>query len=763
MKKIVCLVWLTASFFYSRAQLQPIGSWREHLPYHQAIAVSGSSNQIFAATPYSVFSVQLLDNSLHAFSKMTGLSATGVSTIAFDVSTNKLIIAYLNSDIDILKDDLIKNIHAFKESSVAGDKRIFQIYCLNGKAYLCTGIGIVVVDEEKYEIRETYVIGSTGQQTRVNALTSDKSKFYAATVEGLKWAATSSPNLSDYHNWQLESSTNGLSAGPITGVEVLTDDHPIVLKNDSLLIKQSSGWNLFYSSGRHIQSITKSSSQLVVCEGLQSTARVVILNADGSVSKVIQNGAIVRPMQAYAVGNDVWIADSSSGLVKYSGNTFSSYVPNSPQSIALGDLKIKENKLWASSGSVNASWVGQQNKNGLYRYSNNTWDNFNSTNIPGLDSLPDLIPLAIDVRDGSVWSGSFGGGLLQLKEDNSRIIFKQNSPLQSPPGMPGVYNVSGLAFDVQNNLWIANYGAAQNLHVRKADGNWRSFSIPFSLTENAVSNILIDDLDQKWIISPKGNGLICFNHGASIDNTGDDQWRIFKMGQGNGNLPDNNVLSIAKDKSGFIWVGTSNGVAIIPCTQQIFGAPACEAVIPVVQQGSFNGYLFNGEQVQAIAVDGADRKWIGTKHGAWLISADGEKTIYHFTADQSPLLDDDVRAIAIDGSTGEVFFATTSGICSFRSTATEGGTQNANVLVFPNPVPPTYTGQIAVRGLVENATVKITELDGRLVYQARALGGQVIWNGKDYKGKRVASGIYLVLITDDTRKENLATKIVFLH
>ena len=312
MKKFVCLVWLTASFFYSRAQLQPIGSWREHLPYHQAIAVSGSSNQIFAATPYSVFSVQLLDNSLHAFSKMTGLSATGVSTIAFDVSTNKLIIAYLNSDIDILKDDLIKNIHAFKESSVAGDKRIFQIYCLNGKAYLCTGIGIVVVDEEKYEIRETYVIGSTGQQTRVNALTSDKYKFYAATVEGLKWAATSSTNLSDYHNWQLESSINGLSAGPITGVEVLTDDHPIVLKNDSLLIKQSSGWNLFYSSGRHIQSITKSSSQLVVCEGLQSTARVVILNADGSVSKVIQNGAIVRPMQAYAVGNDVWIADSSS-------------------------------------------------------------------------------------------------------------------------------------------------------------------------------------------------------------------------------------------------------------------------------------------------------------------------------------------------------------------------------------------------------------------------------------------------------------------
>jgi hypothetical protein len=181
-----------------------------------------------------------------------------------------------------------------------------------------------------------------------------------------------------------------------------------------------------------------------------------------------------------------------------------------------------------------------------------------------------------------------------------------------------------------------------------------------------------------------------------------------------------------------------------------------------VQNGNFNGFLFIGEQVQSIAVDGADRKWIGTKHGVWLISSDGEETIFHFTEQESPLLSDDVRKIAIDGTTGEVFFSTAKGICSFRSTATEGSSENQHVLVYPNPVPPGYTGQVAIKGLVENAIIKITELDGRLVYQTRALGGQAIWNGKDYKGRRVASGIYLVLITDSNRKENLATKIVFL-
>jgi hypothetical protein len=162
-------------------------------------------------------------------------------------------------------------------------------------------------------------------------------------------------------------------------------------------------------------------------------------------------------------------------------------------------------------------------------------------------------------------------------------------------------------------------------------------------------------------------------------------------------------------------------------------------------------------------VDGADRKWIGTKNGAWLISNEGERVIYRFTETNSPLLGNDVRSIAINGKTGEVYFATANGICSFRSTATEGGERNENVLVFPNPVPPGYNGTIAIRGLVNNAIVKITELDGRLVYQTRALGGQAVWNGRDYRGRIISSGVYLVLVSGDGRKENLVTKIIFLN
>ena len=282
--------------------------------------------------------------------------------------------------------------------------------------------------------------------------------------------------------------------------------------------------------------------------------------------------------------------------------------------------------------------------------------------------------------------------------------------------------------------------------------------MPFFITENALAQILVDDYNQKWIIAPKGNGLLCYNHGSSIDNIGDDRWKFFRYGTNNGNLPDNDVYCLTKDKDGFIWIGTARGIAIVQCAQEIFST-GCNAILPIVQNGNFNGYLFGNEQVKTIVTDGANRKWVGTKNGVWLISADGEKVLYHFTENNSPLLSNDIKRITIDPQTGEVFIATFKGLCSFRSTATAGGEKNENVLVFPNPVPPGYNGTIAIKGLVNNAVVKITELNGRLVYQTKALGGQAVWNGRNYKGIKVSSGAYLVLVTDDTNKEKLVTKI----
>jgi hypothetical protein len=185
--------------------------------------------------------------------------------------------------------------------------------------------------------------------------------------------------------------------------------------------------------------------------------------------------------------------------------------------------------------------------------------------------------------------------------------------------------------------------------------------------------------------------------------------------------------------------------------------------LPVVQQDRFAGLLFKDENVQTIAVDGADRKWVGTKNGVWLISATGEKVIYRFSVGNSPLPGNDISKISIDPLTGEVFIATNNGLCSFRSTATEPVSPQQKLLVFPNPVPPGYNGSIAIRGLTNNALVKITNLYGALVYQTRALGGQAIWDGKNTNGTKVASGVYLIICRDDSGIEKIATKITIVQ
>lgn len=744
--------------------IPPVGLWREHLPYNSAIDVTAGNGKLFCATPYSLFSVSLTDNLIERYSRVTGLSETGVSAIRFDQAGEKLFIAYSNSNIDIIYRNDIYNIPDIKRDNIIGDKNVYNIYSFSGNFFLSTGLGVIVIDGNRYEVKDSWFIGAGGNQVKVNGFTSDATFYYAATEEGLKRITINSPAPGNHTNWQLISGTGGLSAGPCKNVFTI-QNRVIVQKNDSLFMQNGSNWSLLYTDGWPWVSSSVAENKILLCQRqISGVSRVVILNPDGTINRLLANtGAVSFPRKAILVNSQPWVADQFACLSRFevSSSAYEQYMLNSPQGIASGEMLVYKNVFYATAGSVNDAWNYLYNGDGVFSFKEGSWANTNRYRFSQLDSLLDFICIAVDKRDETVWAGSYGGGLLHIKPGPSFEIFKQNN-LSAAVGDPLSYRVSGLAFDNDNNLWISNYGASQPLRVRKADGSWKNFSLPFNVFENALSQIVIDDNNYKWIVSPKGNGLICYDHGASVDDTNGDKWRRYGTGTGNGNLPSNDVVCVTKDKNGYIWIGTNDGVAVLQCPELAFSSPACDAVWPIVPNGNFAGYLFKGQEVRSIAVDGADRKWMATRNGVFLVSASGEKVIYQFTEINSPLLSSDVKKIAIDGRTGEVFFATSKGICSFRSTATEGGEANENVLVFPNPVPPGFSGTIAIRGLVNNAIVKITELDGRLVYQTRALGGQAVWDGRNYKGQRISSGAYLVLVSDDGRKERTATKIFFI-
>lgn len=747
---------------FAQNLLPPVGAWREHLPYGSTIDVTASAKKIYAATPYSLVSVDLATNEVERISKISGLSETGISAIHYSPSSAQLFIAYTNANVDVLEAGKITNIADLKRKNIAGDKTIYHIFTEGSFCYLSTGIGVVVLDARKYEIKDTWLIGKSGGYLKVNMLTREGAYYYAATEEGLKRAPVNGANLADFRSWQTLSGTGGLPAAPCKGVLALPGKI-VALQNDTLFAGSDASWSSLFSNGIPVLSITLSENKLTVTQRTTAGfAQVVVLNEDGSIHKNLQQpGVISFPKKAILKNGEVWVADLYEALSRWRGISPEVYKLTSPEDIATGQLAVYNNVFYAAAGSVNNAWNYQYNGNGVYQFKNGTWTNYNRFNFSPLDSLLDFIALAVDPRDETVWAGSFGGGLLHMKEKDQFQIHKQGTPLEAAIGDPGSYRISGLAFDADQHLWVANYGALRPLHVLKNNGTWQSFSPPFFLTENAVAQIIIDDNNQKWMAAPKGNGLICFNHGASLENSNDDNWRLFKSGKGNGNLPSNEVLSIAKDKSGAIWIGTSDGIGVIQCGQDVFSR-TCEAELPVAAQGGFASYLFKGEEVRSMAVDGANRKWIGTGNGVWLLSADGSKIISRFTEENSPLLSNDVQNIAISDKTGEVFFATAKGILSFRGTATAGEEKMDNLVIFPNPVPPGYGGTIAIKGLVENSWVKITELNGRLVYQTRSLGGQAIWNGKDYKGGTIASGVYLILVSDEGGSERTAGKIVII-
>ncbi len=761
------------------AQIQPIGQWREHLEFGPAQRIVFTPDKFFVASKWGIYSATYEDRIIERYSKVNGLSDLGISTIEYNATNEKLLIAYNNSNLDVLYRNDIINIPYIRRSNIIGDKNIYQIYMEGNKAYLSTGLGVIVVNLDKYEIQSTWPVGNNSSAAKVNAFIANQDLFYAATSQGLKCIARSNPFPENFANWELLSGNNGLPSGEVRNI-IKTTNGLYAQLSDKLFKQKGNQWEEVYYDGWQWLQISQSDGLILICQNnyTDNSKRVVVLDAvTNTVKEIIQNNSINSPVDAKIYGNSTYIANLFGGVFIKEGDSFELININSPYGTLDGDMIFQNNKLYVAGGSVNSSWNYLYNSSGFFVYDQKEWKTYNQYTVPGMDTLLDIITIAVDPADETIYAGSFsgglvipgrgfytGGGLIEMKNPTNYKVYKQASGIERTARDTNSYRVSGLAIDNERNLWFTNFGAKRNLGVKKADGSWFKFTPPFTVNDpdDVIGAILIDDFNQKWIQVPKGMGLYCYNHGTSIDNPNDDQWKYFRIGKGNGNLPDDQVNAMAKDKDGFIWLGTDKGIGIIQCPGEVFTSNGCESFQPIVQQDNFAGLLFGNETVKAIAVDGANRKWIGTKNGVWLISADGEKVIERFTEDNSPLLSNEINRIAIDPNSGEVYFSTFKGICSYRSTATEGKEQHEQVLVFPNPVRSGYNGQIGIRGLAVNSFVKITEITGRLVYQTRAFGGQAVWNGRDYNGNRVATGVYLILVTDETGIEKTAGKIIFV-
>ncbi len=759
-----------------QAQATAIGEWKTHLPYDKVIDVAVAGNMVFAATPYNVFTYNTSDNRVELLDKVKGLSDVGINKIGYHSELKTLLIAYANTNIDIIREDgTIRNISDIKDKDILGNKTINNITFKDKYAYLSCGFGIVVLDMEREEIKDTYYIGPDGNTINVTDLAYNDTSFIASTESGIYYADVNSQALADYANWHKDMRV--IYPDEFYDIVVSFADKIYInygsgeWAGDTLFVFDGTSWDYFLKDENSHHSMMKAVEDKMM---LVNRYNVFIIDTNGEVIRRIGNisGESLRPLAADAGKEEdlYWLGDQYKGLVKSQGAGVGEFIkPNGPGTKNVFALDAGGDNVWVAPGGRQSDWSKLYMKDGVFALIDEIWKTYNWRNTEAFDTISDMVCVKVDPRNyHRVYVGTWGSGILKFEDNQLTTIYTdKNSSLQPWVSAPNLINISGLDFDDQHNLWVANTGAPNILSVMKNDGQWRSYNLGGSLSGIDVADLMVDKSNQKWIIKRKAGYIIVYNDNNTIDDPSDDQVKVLTAATGNGNIPGSKVYSFATDMDGEVWVGTDEGVTVFYSPEYVFETgvnfDAQQILVPRNDGSGLADILLESETVTAICINGANQKWIGTSRaGVFLLSPDGIEEIHHFTAENSPLLSNGITSITIKDN-GEVFFGTANGIVSFRGEATTPGPTPEGVYAFPNPVREDYTGPIAITGLVNNSDVKITDTYGNVVFATRSEGGQAIWDGYSFDGRKAAQGIYLVFVTNNDGSETLVTKILLMR
>ncbi len=506
-------------------------------------------------------------------------------------------------------------------------------------------------------------------------------------------------------------------------------------------------------------------SHLVICNYLN----VSTYNPDGSLATFYStyNPGSIRPNDALLdKEGKLWVADNDNGLWGISTNlNGSAYTFNGPASPMVAAMDISGRQVWAVPGGRTPSFTSIFRVPQFYTLADNTWNSYNSTNTPGISNVRDILCVAANPNDANhAFMGSWGQGVIEFDNGELKEIYTpNNSSLQYFEGYgEGYCRIGGLAFDANNNLWVTNSSAPNVLSMRKPTGEWKSYNLGSLGTAIDVGGLVIDKENQKWL-QLRDLALFVYNDNNTPDNPADDNMKKLTSSAGNGALPGAGIASMAVDRDGQLWLGTDQGVAVIYSPGNVFSGGSYDAQRIMVEEEGYLHPLLETEAITAIAVNGNNEKWLGTdKAGVFLMSADGTKELLHFTEANSPLLSNTIQSIKI-ANNGEVYFATSLGIVSYKDYKVESPATLDSLLIYPNPVRPGYKGPIFISNLVAESNVKITDVTGALVWEIQAEGGQVIWDGNNLEGRRVNTGVYLVFVTNPDGTMKKAAKVVFVR
>ena len=756
-----------------------VGQWQDHFSYNNGKQLVAVGETIYMIAECGVLKYDSKSGEVETLNRFNILSDITPTGIAYDEKTKSLIIGYSSGSIDIINGNEITNINDIKKKSINSSKSINAIIANEGTAYLGCDFGIVKLNLERLEISETWFIGENGTYVHVNEMERNGDDLYVATTTGV-FHGKLSDMLVNFSNWQVltdieEPAQYAWMKGQNFNTVKWFNDKLLVnykstqANSDSIMAYDGNSWSHVMEERKSTTSLSGNAETLLLTTGntmyiynanLEQTSEQWFYKSEGQWTQIYANKAII-------VGDKVWTADRVNGLGWFRNpDGFGNILEiNSPSNNAVFQIASSKSKVIAVRGGYDSSYTPRWITPTLYKYEDYTWTTLNSSKIPELSGISDLVNVTIDPNDENhFFVSAWTKGLIEFRDNKFYKLYNsENSTLVPIDGMDWV-RVGSTALDNNGNLWVTNSLAAKCLHVMTPEGKWTGFSFP-DMVKN-IKSLIVTQNGTKWLALGQLGGIFVFDDNGTPENTSDDKYKFLSVMNENGEVVSNDVYSIAEDKNGYIWVGTAKGVVVYYNPDKVFETnPFRGRQIKVPRNdGTDNAdLLLSADVVTAISIDGANCKWFGTQNGgAYYTSADGIETIHHFNTTNSPIPSDNILSISIVPETGDVFFGTPKGIISYRGTATEGFESYDEIFAFPNPVPSGYDGPVTIKGLIAGSIVKIADISGNLVYEARSTGGQIVWDGRNLNGNRVASGIYVVFASTEIGEQKSTTKIIFL-
>ncbi|MDR2205147.1 MAG: T9SS type A sorting domain-containing protein [Flavobacteriaceae bacterium] len=748
MKKIFLAAVFTIGFSISNAQIIADNRWSDLFSYNNVLSIREDDGKLIAATENGIFYYNISTGEISKLSKANGLHEVKISAFDYNPQTDVGLVGYQNGSLDVITPDgvfLIVDIPI--ATGFTGNKKINHVSINGNTAVISVAYGVSIFDLENREFGDSAFFTTGGTFVAANESVIRDNKVYTATSLGI---LTHEMDVT----FPVYSTWTNIFAGNFTQI---ANGNVLAFSNATTVRYGDGATFAALPNLSNIRDLTVDDSNILVA----TQALVNIYNLSGgapiqsqSIAGNIINTGIYRNSQIFA-------GTRTLGIVNQAGNSIK---PDGPYNNKSYKIDLFQNQIVISTG-VRTAYNDPVNSGlGYYHFNGTQWiyPDFFLTNPPPLNILDAVINPS---NPSEIFFTNYVFNLA------NKGIYKMNNDVfvkkyLSNVGSAVTDRIVGLTFDENNQLF------ASGTFLGDSPYKLGYFYYNASSDDFIRNEVIIANGAQKpfasngflYIPAPffGDGGMLIYNYKNTPANTSDDQFMIIRQAN---NLPVNGTISAVLDKNNNLWIGTRTGLRVLSNPESAIEEENPQTEPIIIEENGLGEELFRDNEIFQIAVDSGNQKWVSVNGGGvFYLDSSGEQTLQHFTKANSPLPNDSVTDIKIDENNGKIYFATLDGVVVYQGDVVSASENFGDVLVYPNPVVyANYKGNVRIRGLAAKTNIRITDAAGNLVHSAVTTGGFYEWNLNNFRGVRVASGIYFVLMTNEDGTDTATAKIAVVN